>query len=154
MFVYSVCSVEIMSTYTFGSSARSQEAEILACPTLRWLGVVEDDLDQYNVPHSVRLPLSVTDKKKIQKMLSRPVLEVLGFWRRQLEAMQECGWKVEIEALNSVSIPGHQPLSFLSETYIHDKLSRKDYWEAKDSELQDVCIREMDDDSDDPGDAR
>lgn len=45
--------------------------------------------------------------------------------------MQRLGKKAEIEALNAVSLAGQDPLSFLSGTYLHDKLCRHDYWQVR-----------------------
>jgi DNA topoisomerase VI subunit A len=55
----------------------------------------------------------------------------IQFWREQLEGMQRLGKKAEIEALNAVSLAGQDPLSFLSGTYLHDKLCRHDYWQVR-----------------------
>jgi hypothetical protein len=56
------------------------EADILACPSMRWLGIHANDLDLYGVPHTVKLPLTKNDKKKIASMLKRKVRAGKYLW--------------------------------------------------------------------------
>ena len=38
-----------MATYLFGSKSREHERDVLACPTMRWLGIHSNDLEFYEV---------------------------------------------------------------------------------------------------------
>ena len=124
--------VEIIATYMLGSKARSHEASRLACPSLRWLGIHFEDLRSYGVPRMHFLPLTATDLKKLQVMKRREALQASPFWKTQLEKISECGFKVEIEAINAVQCNTSDPLSFLSDTYIHDKLCHASFCSSVD----------------------
>ena len=60
-----------------------------------------------------------------------------AFWRQQLQEFLDKGCKYEIEALNAVHHVGSDPLGFLSGTFIHDKICRKDYWQDDLGPMQD-----------------
>ena len=49
------------------------EADILACPSLRWIGVHYQDLERYHIPSCLLIELSKNDKRKIKNMILREV---------------------------------------------------------------------------------
>ena len=131
--------VEIMATYTMGSKSRAHERDVLACPSLRWLGIHSSDIEAYQVPPSLKIPMTERDNSRVRKMLEREIFAspARAFWRHQLQEFLDKGCKYEIEALNAVHHVGSDPLGFLSGTFIHDKICRKDYWQDDLGPMQD-----------------
>ena len=70
--------VEIMATYTMGSKSRAHERDVLACPSLRWLGIHSSDIEAYQVPPSLKIPMTERDNSRVRKMLEREVLRERG----------------------------------------------------------------------------
>ena len=165
-----------MATYTFGSEARAHERSLLACPTLRWLGIHAADISHFRVPTSLKIDMTERDRSRVRKMLERESFSAKPertFWRQQMQMFLDLNWyldvvfpldddvlssclilqiftctfvphpmtiripytvsygssKYEIEALNAVHRDGCDPLGFLSGTFIHDKIHRRDYWQ-------------------------
>ena len=79
------------------------------------------------------------DNSRVRKMLEREIFAspARAFWRHQLQEFLDKGCKYEIEALNAVHHVGSDPLGFLSGTFIHDKICRKDYWQDDLGPMQD-----------------
>ena len=103
-----------MATYTMGSKSRAHERDVLACPSLRWLGIHSSDIEAYQVPPSLKIPMTERDNSRVRKMLEREIFAspARAFWRHQLQEFLDKGCKYEIEALNAVHHVGSDPLGF------------------------------------------
>eukprot|EP01018_Ginkgo_biloba_P003655 Gb_23592 [translate_table: standard] len=93
------------------------DAKALSAPEIRWLGVFPSDCDTFHIPDRCLLPMTQTDKKKVEAMLKRCYLQQHApEWRSQLDMMWMKGIKFEIEAISASSF------SLLSENYIPSKI--------------------------------
>ncbi|CAM9734613.1 unnamed protein product [Lampetra planeri] len=107
---------EIMTIYKYGSLSMSFDAANLTVPTICWLGVLPSEIERWNIPTTVLLPLSDRDQRKLRELLGRPFMELHPEWRNELEILQARAVKAEMQALESIS-PG-----LLSRYYLPNKL--------------------------------
>ncbi|KAH9329905.1 hypothetical protein KI387_002013, partial [Taxus chinensis] len=66
---------DILTTYRFGSMQMAYDAKALLAPEIRWLGVFPSDCDTFQIPERCLLPLTKTDKRKVESMLRRCYLQ-------------------------------------------------------------------------------
>lgn len=94
----------ILSTYRHGSAALSHEHELLATPSMRWLGLRSHDIfpsTSDNVSHTL-LPMTVRDRRKAIRMLDWPAISIGDDecnLRNELQIMLMLNMKAEIEAM-------------------------------------------------------
>ncbi|XP_046403270.1 meiotic recombination protein SPO11 isoform X2 [Ischnura elegans] len=67
--------VEIMLIYRFGSLAMSKDAEELAVPAVRWLGVHPSDIPNLGLSAHSLLPLGREGNAKAEALLTRPYVQ-------------------------------------------------------------------------------
>ncbi|KAG0577631.1 hypothetical protein KC19_5G168500 [Ceratodon purpureus] len=114
--------LDILSIYRFGSLTMAYDAEVLAVPTIRWLGIFLSDLGTYGLPESCLLHLSKQDVKKADALLSRSYLQYLApVWWAKLAEFRHRGVKLEIEAVSAASF------SLLADQYIPSKIRGQCY---------------------------
>lgn len=83
-----------MFTYRFGSLTLSHEADYLAIPSLKWIGIKPSDIDTFDLSSQ---PLTDDDIKKVEMLLERPyVCEKI---QKELKFLLNEKKKAEIEAL-------------------------------------------------------
>ena len=88
-----------MATYTFGSEARAHERSLLACPTMRWLGIHAADISHFRVPTSLKIDMTERDKNRVRKMLDRESLSAKPertFWRQQMQMFLDLNWYLDV----------------------------------------------------------
>ncbi|KAL7412067.1 Spo11/DNA topoisomerase VI subunit A [Mrakia frigida] len=94
--------LEILSVYKFGSrTAAKLNNEHLGVERIEWLGVKGSEWSSLNIDYDLLIPLTVRDRKKIYKMLSRPAEDMPAEWRRELSHMIHLRHKAEIQLLTS-----------------------------------------------------
>ena len=108
--------LEIMAIYRFGSMSLAFDAQSLAVPAVRWLGVWPSDIERMKVPRPALLPLSQADEDKARDLLRRPYMSSQPQWKRELETLLQMRAKAEIQCLQSISP------TFLTEVYLPNKL--------------------------------
>lgn len=108
--------IEIMCIYKYGSKSLSYEAANLTCPSLRWLGVLPDDIDFVGIANDVLIPMSEADEKKAKDLLKRPYIENNEELKGQILILLELKKKAEIECLDSVS------QTFMTNIYLPQKI--------------------------------
>lgn len=86
--------VVILLQYKF---ARGLESARYAVRGLKWLGVLDSQLS--SVDDAFFQPLSTRDRAMLPNL--RAQLACNPSWRRQLDEMEDCGVKADIEALYS-----------------------------------------------------
>ncbi len=111
----------IHSIYLRGSKQLSLETPFLATPELRLIGVLNRDLDTYDIPKNVRLKMTEQDRKRAKQMLKEPFVHKNKKWAKDLRDMLKSGEKAEIQSLASHS------LTYLTETYLPHKLETGDW---------------------------
>ncbi|KAJ7560559.1 hypothetical protein O6H91_04G135300 [Diphasiastrum complanatum] len=110
--------LDILCTYRFGSLAMAYDAEALATPSIRWLGVFLSDVRFHGIPVRCLLPLRENDKRKAEAMLKRQYLKIHApLWWGQLQELLSTGTKLEIEAVSTISF------SALANEYIVSKIN-------------------------------
>jgi meiotic recombination protein SPO11 len=98
--------IEIMAVYKWGSFTHMREKELLAAPSLEWVGLkpedLEDNPDLMNAGVS-KLPLLPIDKRKLNSVIRR--LQTIqgdesAEWLAQAQLMSSVGSKCELEVLH------------------------------------------------------
>ncbi|GAB0094444.1 meiotic recombination protein SPO11 [Sergentomyia squamirostris] len=103
--------IDIMFTYRHGSLAQCQQADSLAVPEIKWIGVHPSDLLNLKLP---TLKMTPNDFRKIQLILNRSY--VTGRVAQELRILQEGGVKGEIESLYTLSD------NYFIDEYLRDKM--------------------------------
>ncbi|EDW74800.1 uncharacterized protein Dwil_GK15872 [Drosophila willistoni] len=102
--------IEIMLVYRHGSQSLDFTSNLLATPSLRWVGLHPSEICSLAIGGTA--PLSQEDNKKINDMLNRKNMD-LGV-RQELYKLQQMQLKAEIESV----------LDFLCGDYIPNKVNR------------------------------
>ncbi len=111
----------IYSVFLRGSKRLSYESPFIATPELKLLGVLSRDLDAYNIPKAVRIPMEPTDIKRVKDMLKEPFIQKNKAWVRDLKLMLQLKEKAEIQAFASHSF------KYLTDEYLPTKLETGDW---------------------------
>ncbi len=111
----------IYSVFLRGSKRLSYESPFIATPELKLLGVLSRDLDAYNIPKAVRIPMEPADIKRVKDMLKEPFVQKNKPWVEDLRLMLKLKEKAEIQAFASHSF------EFLTDEYIPRKLETGDW---------------------------
>jgi meiotic recombination protein SPO11 len=104
--------IEIMFTYRFGSLAQSHNAEHLAIPSIRWIGVHPSDIEKLQLP---ALQLTVEDDTKLKSLVKRPYMN--EDLHREVQFMVTTKLKAEIEGVSSIG------MNYLIDEYIPKKMN-------------------------------
>jgi len=111
----------IYSVFLRGSKRLSYESPFIATPELKLLGVLSRDLDAYDVPKAVRIPMEPADIKRVKDMLKEPFVASNNEWVQDLELMLKIKEKAEIQAFAARSF------EYLTDEYIPTKLETGDW---------------------------
>jgi meiotic recombination protein SPO11 len=111
----------IYSVFLRGSKRLSYESPFIATPELKLLGVLSRDLDEYNIPKAVRIPMQPTDIKRVRDMLKEPFVQQNKEWVKDLRLMLQLKEKAEIQAFASHSF------QYLTDEYLPRKLETGDW---------------------------
>ncbi len=111
----------IYSVFLRGSKRLSYESPFIATPELKLLGVLSRDLDEYNIPKAVRIPMEQADIKRVKDMLKEPFVQANKEWVEDLKLMLKMREKAEIQAFASHSF------QFLTDEYLPRKLETGDW---------------------------
>lgn len=104
----------------YGSINLAHQAERMAIPGVRYLGITCDDVEKYDLKkHFIKL--KDTDISRLKQISEYDWVKDNKGWQRQLKMMKDMGAKVEIQALSSKGI------SFISEVYLPSKIKKKDF---------------------------
>jgi meiotic recombination protein SPO11 len=111
----------IYSVFLRGSKRLSYESPFIATPELKLLGVLSRDLDEYNIPKSVRIPMQPNDIKRVKDMLKEPFVQQNKEWVKDLRLMLQLKEKAEIQAFAAHSF------EYLTDEYLPVKLETGDW---------------------------
>ncbi|MHA1576110.1 MAG: helix-hairpin-helix domain-containing protein, partial [Candidatus Thorarchaeota archaeon] len=111
----------IYSVFLRGSKRLSYESPFIATPDLKLLGVLSRDLDEYNIPKAVRIPMQPTDIKRVKDMLKEPFVQKNKEWVKDLKLMLQLKEKAEIQAFAAHSF------EYLTDEYLPRKLETGDW---------------------------
>lgn len=111
----------IHSVYLRGSKRLSYESPFLATPNIKLLGVLTRDLDKYDIPEEVRLPMKPMDVKRTKELLEEDFVKRNEQWEADLKLALKIKKKAEIQALSQ------HGFEFLTNIYLPEKLSTGDW---------------------------
>jgi DNA topoisomerase-6 subunit A len=112
----------IYSVLKQGSISLAYESMRLALPKARFIGMSIYDYDKYKLSEDVKIDLEKEDVTRAKQMLGYPWFKAPQ-WQREINALVNAGFKMEIEALSNKGI------SFVTDEYIPRKLRDKDFLE-------------------------
>jgi DNA topoisomerase-6 subunit A len=112
----------IYSVLKQGSISLAYESMRLALPRARFIGISTYDFTKYKLSDDVKIDLTKEDVSRAKQMLAYPWFSS-KHWQKEIHAMLEGGFKMEIEALSNKGI------SFVTEEYIPKKLRERDWLE-------------------------
>ncbi|XP_048464447.1 meiotic recombination protein SPO11 isoform X4 [Rhincodon typus] len=108
--------IEIMCIYKYGSRSMSFDAHSLTVPIISWLGLLPSDIQRLNIPKEALIPLTNNDVRKLSMLQKRPYVNWQPLWKKEMEIMEKCKVKAEIQALESISS------DYLTRVYLPNKL--------------------------------
>ncbi len=112
--------IYIYSVIKFGSIGLAHMAESLAIPSVRFLGITADDINNYDLKkHFIKM--KDVDIARLKQIADYDWFKNNKPWQRQFKMMKDFGSKVEIQALSSKGI------TFISDTYLPEKIRKKDF---------------------------
>jgi DNA topoisomerase VI subunit A len=112
----------IYSVLKYGSINLAAFSDGLTIPDCKLLGMTMDDVEKYNLKKFV-IKMKDVDLARIKQIRNYDWFKKNKDWQRQFDMMEKLKGKVELDALVNKGI------SFVSETYIPEKLKAKDYLE-------------------------
>ena len=112
----------IYSVIKYGSIALAHASEKLTIPGVKFLGITADDIIKYDLKKHL-IKLNDQDLKRMKQVSEYEWFKDNKDWQRQLKMMKDFGAKAEIQSLSAKGI------SFISETYLPNKIKTKDFLE-------------------------
>lgn len=112
----------IYSVIKQGSMNLAFESERMAIPDAKFIGIRAGDYQRYGLSDDVQIALSDRDTARAKQIAEYPWFEGKA-WQKEIQALLRNGFKMEVESLITKGI------SFVTETYVPQKLSEKDWIE-------------------------
>ena len=110
----------IYSVIKFGSISLAHMASELAIPSVRFLGISTDDVNNYELQkHFIKL--KDVDVSRLKQIAAYNWFKDAKPWQRQFKMMKKFNAKVEIQALSSKGI------TFISDEYLPEKIKNKEF---------------------------
>ena len=109
----------IYSVIKQGSMNLAFESERMAIPEAKFIGIRAGDYQRYGLSDDVQIALSDRDIARAKQIAEYPWFEGKA-WQKEIQALLRNGFKMEVESLITKGI------SFVTETYVPQKLSEKD----------------------------
>jgi DNA topoisomerase VI subunit A len=94
-----------------------------AIPAARFIGLRANDFHQLNMSTCAIIDLSECEQEALLQLKLKPWLKDDLGWQHEFDQMQQNGFKVEMEALYSISV------DFLAEKYLPNRLAEGKYLE-------------------------
>jgi len=110
----------IYSVLKQGSISLAYESMRMAVPDARFLGLRSRDFKRFKLSEDVCISLEKEDETRAKQMLAYPWFRAKQ-WQEEITDMLKAGFKMEIEALSNKDI------SFVTDVYIPEKISKKDW---------------------------
>lgn len=125
--IYVLCDGDVYGAYIYsvvkyGSIALAFASEKLTIPSVKYVGITMDDVVKYDLKKHL-IKLDEKDLARIKQVSEYDWFKNNKDWMRQFKMMKEFNGKVEIQSLASKGI------SFISETYLPQKIKNKDFLE-------------------------
>lgn len=110
----------IYSVIKFGSISLAHMAEEMAIPSVKFIGITCDDVNNYDLKRHF-IKLTEQDTSRLKQMQNYEWFAKNKDWQRQFKMMKDFGAKVEIQALSARGI------SFISERYLPEKIKKQEW---------------------------
>ena len=110
----------IYSVIKSGSISLAHVSDRIATPSAKFIGLTISDIYEYDLKKAT-IKAKDVDIKRAKELLEYEWFKKNPRWQKEINLMIEKGIKAEIEALS------HRGLKFMSETYLPDKLKKKDF---------------------------
>ena len=114
--------IYIYSVLKYGSISLAHMAESLVIPKAKYLGLSADDVSKYGLEKHL-IKFKDVDIKRLKQMKKYDWFKDDKKWQKQFKKWKDIGGKIELAALTSRGI------SFISDTYIPEKIKKKDWIE-------------------------
>lgn len=111
----------IYSVIKQGSISLAFESTRLAIPEAKFLGIRAKDYKSCDLDDAVRIDLTDNDIKRANEIAAYPWFEGKKPWQREIQAMLDNGFKMEVESLITKDI------SYVTETYVPERLTAQDW---------------------------
>jgi DNA topoisomerase-6 subunit A len=111
----------IYSVLKQGSINLAYESKRMAIPDARYLGLRSIDFERCGLSGSVKINLNDTDRKRARQIAEYPWFIGKKPWQKEIQKMQDNGFKLEVESLISKDI------SYVTEEYVPARLKEKDW---------------------------
>jgi DNA topoisomerase-6 subunit A len=111
----------IYSVIKQGSISLAFESSRLAIPEAKFLGIRAKDFRECGLDDAVKIELTENDVKRAKEIAAYPWFAGHKGWQREIDALLANGFKMEVESLITKDI------SYVSETYVPERLKRKDW---------------------------
>jgi len=112
----------IYSVIKQGSINLAYESMRMAVPQAKFIGLSSFDGEKYKLPPSAMIKLNAEDIRRANEILKYPWFKKKA-WQEEMKHMLQKGVKLELEALSKKGI------SFVSETYLPEKIKNKQWLE-------------------------
>ncbi len=112
----------IYSVIKQGSMNLAFESERMAIPDAKFIGIRAGDYQRYGLSDDVQIALSDRDIARAKQIADYPWFEGKA-WQKEIQALLRNGFKMEVESLITKGI------SFVTETYVPQKLAERDWIE-------------------------
>jgi DNA topoisomerase-6 subunit A len=113
----------IYSVIKQGSISLAFESSRLAIPEAKFLGIRAKDFRECGLDDAVKIDLTENDVKRAKEIAAYPWFAGHKGWQKEIDALLSNGFKMEVESLITKDI------SYVSETYVPERLKRKDWLE-------------------------
>ena len=111
----------IYSVIKQGSISLAFESSRLAIPEAKFLGIRAKDFRECGLDDAVKIELTENDVKRAKEIAAYPWFAGHRGWQREIDALLSNGFKMEVESLITKDI------SYVSETYVPERLRKKDW---------------------------
>ena len=111
----------IYSVIKQGSISLAFESQRLAIPEAKFLGIRAKDYKACDLSDDVQIKLNDRDITRAKQILAYPWFDGHRAWKREINAMLNNGFKMEVESLITKDI------SYVTETYVPERLAAEDW---------------------------
>jgi len=125
--IYVLCDWDIYGAYIYsvikyGSINLAYASSKLTIPGVKYLGITYEDIEKYGLKkHLIRM--KDTDRSRIKQVANYEWFRNNKAWQKEFTMMKKLDAKAEIQALTARGI------SFISDTYLPDKIRKKEFIE-------------------------
>lgn len=112
----------IYSVMKYGSISLAHMSDQLTIPSARFLGITSADIETYGLSKNL-IKLNDRDISRIKQLQEYEWFKNHKAWQHEFKTMKKMKAKAEIQALSARGI------SFISETYLPEKIKNKDWIE-------------------------